>query len=340
MVDDRQSDDEKELLELQEKLCGSLFVGVGATLKSGAKSKTGWTGISVDSKHGFGIWRNKKRIGRAPTLLRAVHILIDEDVLSTTQPIDSRRLIRNIPPHGYSTLPPPPPPPNAPLPRRPPPPPPPPPPRALVVGISGVTRSGKSSLAKAIAELFGNACVISQDDYFDVAAAAKHDAGLEHSLSINHASLLENVEELIKQQRHGCLIVEGYRAFFDEELLALMDVTIWLTLDHDTCLARVLMDKRRAGTKKCKQAFFRQHVWPQHEQYARQVWAGTKRAPDLTLSGTVSRDAQISVVQALLMHHQIHEQKASVLDGFMSIHLTRKNTNRLSSGQKWLNLGL
>ena len=60
----------------------------------------------------------------------------------------------------------------------------------LVIGISGATRSGKSTLSAALVEHFGSKTVVLHQDAFSThALAARHESGWEATESIDHAKL-------------------------------------------------------------------------------------------------------------------------------------------------------
>ena len=90
---------------------------------------------------------------------------------------------------------------------------------AFVIGISGATRSGKSTLAKALVEHIGSTktVVLSQDSFASHALAAHHESGFEATESIDHAKL----RTAIYRRRWGCeTALQGARLRLSRAYLA------------------------------------------------------------------------------------------------------------------------
>ena len=89
----------------------------------------------------------------------------------------------------------------------------------LVIGISGATRSGKSTLAAALAEHFGSKTVVlHQDSFASHALAARHESGWEATESIDHARLRAALaKHVTAKSAPKVIIVEGFRALHDPE---------------------------------------------------------------------------------------------------------------------------
>ena len=88
--------------------------------------------------------------------------------------------------------------------------------RPTVIGISGCSRSGKSTLANALAEAFGeHTAVICQDRFASARLMAQQESGWESSHSIEHARFHAAVVEAMRSSRHKFVVVEGFRAFHD-----------------------------------------------------------------------------------------------------------------------------
>ena len=131
---------------------------------------------------------------------------------------------------------------------------------AFVIGISGATRSGKSTLAKALVEHIGSTktVVLSQDSFASHALASHHESGFEATESVDHAKLRG---ALVKSAgtKGKVVIVEGFRAFHDLQLVAAMHILLWLDVSREVCLAR------KTATSSAEN--FATHAWPRHEEY-------------------------------------------------------------------------
>ena len=130
----------------------------------------------------------------------------------------------------------------------------------LVIGISGATRSGKSTLAAALAEHFGSKTVVlHQDSFASHALAARHESGWEATESIDHARLRAALaKHVTAKSAPKVIIVEGFRALHDPELVAAMTVLCWIDVSREVCRARKTPVNAEA---------FETYVWPRHEEY-------------------------------------------------------------------------
>eukprot|EP01084_Bolivina_argentea_P243843 408674_1 len=75
----------------------------------------------------------------------------------------------------------------------------------LVIGISGSTRSGKSTLAEYLSSHFGEYhCIIfEQDDYFDMKKIWKELGGVwDHPKAINHERFVQDIKTTIKNNKN------------------------------------------------------------------------------------------------------------------------------------------
>ena len=139
---------------------------------------------------------------------------------------------------------------------------------ALIIGISGCTRSGKSTLATALQQELGlrSSRIICQDTFASHALASRQESSWEATGSIDHAGMREALNTLRANGEVTSIIVEGFRAFHDPEIVAAMDLLIWLNVSREVCLAR------RTATKPVSVDTFSAHLWPRHEEYERQCF--------------------------------------------------------------------
>lgn len=139
---------------------------------------------------------------------------------------------------------------------------------AFVVGISGATRSGKLTLAKALAEHFGSTktVVLSQDSFASHALAARHESSFEATESIDHDKLRAALAKLAGS-KGKIVIVEGFRAFHDPDLVASMHILLWLEVSREVCLAR--------KTATSSATSFPTHAWPRHDEYREACFSST-----------------------------------------------------------------
>lgn len=140
--------------------------------------------------------------------------------------------------------------------------------KAIIIGISGATASGKSLLANTIVNELGSdrVIVISEDSYykdhsnipFEERAEINYDHpdSLDHELLYQHLLLLQqgkSVEVPVynyslhvreKQTRtigqHSIIVLEGILLFVERQLRELMDIRIFMETALDICLIRRL----------------------------------------------------------------------------------------------------
>ena len=107
----------------------------------------------------------------------------------------------------------------------------------LVLGISGCTRSGKSTLASALAEALGasKTAVIRQDRFASKRLAAQVESGWESTDSIDFKAFRDAVVEASKSKRF--VIVEGFRAFASRPpgVVDLLHHLVWIELSREAC---------------------------------------------------------------------------------------------------------
>ena len=130
-------------------------------------------------------------------------------------------------------------------------------PTPLVIGISGASRSGKSTLSAQLVDHFGGnkTVTLHQDSFASHSLAARHKSGWEATESIDHAKLRK---ELAKHANAKTIIIEGIRAFHDPELVAAMHVLVWIDVSREVCRERKTSVSADA---------FDEHVWPRHAEY-------------------------------------------------------------------------
>ena len=168
--------------------------------------------------------------------------------------------------------------------------------KMIIVGICGGTSSGKSTLAKAIrAQLPCTTVILGQDCYYFDQKAKPFEERCKVNYDapeiFDHDELLADVtalregrpittkgydfpnhcradsEELIYPP--DVLIVEGIHAFYDDRLLALMDLKVYMRVDTDIALLRRIDRdmKKRGRSLESIAAQYRATVKPMYDEY-------------------------------------------------------------------------
>ncbi len=135
---------------------------------------------------------------------------------------------------------------------------------AKIIGIGGVSRSGKSILARKLEKaIHGTVLVLSQDDFtrpISEIPLIQDRTDWEQPDSIDFERLIAHIRD--QKNSFEFIIVEGLLAFANEELNTLYGMTILLTISKETFLAR-----RKKETRWGKEPdWYLEHVW---ESYLR-----------------------------------------------------------------------
>ncbi|KAL6068429.1 Nicotinamide riboside kinase [Balamuthia mandrillaris] len=149
----------------------------------------------------------------------------------------------------------------------------------VVVGVAGATRSGKTSLCRSLAAHFQSPCPILSQDHFVTFAQVDKPTGFrnyETPHSTNWNRLLSTLQQLIQQftitissssssslqqPRPHFIFVEGFLLFHHPQLLALLDVKLFLLVSRKVCL------ERRMRTTAVPQRYFDKLIWPNYLKY-------------------------------------------------------------------------
>lgn len=147
-----------------------------------------------------------------------------------------------------------------------------------VLGITGCSRSGKSRLSQVLKTqaniYFSETCevrIICQDNFW----FRRIEGSEEHIDCTNWDAFYEAVSSIYSElvedsQRHfrrGYLIIEGFQAFHDYRIVALMDCMVYLELSKEECIARRSAPQSEHHCNPQSAAYCEKHVWPSHEEY-------------------------------------------------------------------------
>ncbi|GAA0085471.1 uridine kinase [Clostridium sp. MB05] len=141
--------------------------------------------------------------------------------------------------------------------------------KPILIGITGGTGSGKSSIADAIYSSFSNECIamIQQDMYYKdqshltmderVKTNYDHPKAFDNDLLIKHLSDLINgigidkpiydfaehnrAKEIVRVEPKDIIIVEGILVLEDERLRELLDIKVYVDTDADIRILRRLV---------------------------------------------------------------------------------------------------
>jgi len=194
--------------------------------------------------------------------------------------------------------------------------------RPLVIGIAGPSCSGKTSLARRLAErLTGGGLVFELDWYYhDQAGRSLDDVEVDVPEAIDHELLTAHLRRLVdghaierpvydyathSRAREGVtvqaaanIVVEGLFALYWPGLRDLYDHSVFILADHDTCLARrIERDTRERG--RTADQVTRQYLHKVRPMYEEHVHP-THAEADLLLPGEDSPESMTTSVLRLV----------------------------------------
>lgn len=179
--------------------------------------------------------------------------------------------------------------------------------KAILIGMAGGTGSGKTSVARTLAQHFGRdeVALIEQDCYYHnlshLPFEERAQTNFDHPNSLDFELLKSDMKkilsgvgidvptydftthtrgkDLVRYEGHHIVILEGILALFDEELRNLMDIKIYIdTADDIRIIRRIKRDttKRERTLESVIQQYYNT-VRPMHIQFVEP----TKRFADI-----------------------------------------------------------
>ncbi len=137
----------------------------------------------------------------------------------------------------------------------------------MIIGIGGLSRSGKTKVAKKIRtelQKQGQNVLLLHQDHFSFPEIKipkiKDRADYEHPDSIDWNRYLAAIQEGIKAQQ--TIISEGLFAFANQQLNQLYDRQIFVSIDQATFMQRKANDTRWGPLPP---PWYLQHIWDAHQ---------------------------------------------------------------------------
>ncbi len=137
--------------------------------------------------------------------------------------------------------------------------------QAKIIGIGGVSRAGKSTLAQKLKDSFdGSVLIVAQDEFVRPESdipKVKERTDWEHPASID----FERIKAEVKAQKrnYDLIIVEGLLAFYDPELAAMLDLTVLIKISQET-----FMERRKKENRWGKEPdWYLDHVWESYLKF-------------------------------------------------------------------------
>jgi len=151
----------------------------------------------------------------------------------------------------------------------------------LVVGISGVSRAGKSTLSKRLTNRLHDwkIIILDMDDFVfpkNEMPRINEEADWETPESVDYVRLSDRINEV--NAGFDLVIVEWILIFYDETLNSLFDKKLFIEIPYETFLERKRNDRRWNEPE-----WYIQHIWDSYLKY------GLKNSEDaMKISGNSS----------------------------------------------------
>ncbi|MCK5775138.1 MAG: hypothetical protein KAH25_03125 [Bacteroidales bacterium] len=131
----------------------------------------------------------------------------------------------------------------------------------MIIGIGGVSRAGKTSLALQIQKWYGSVALLHQDDFIkpenEMPTIRAH-IDWERPDAYDYDSLIKAVQ--LAQEKYDVVVVEGLMVLCHAGLTDIMDKTIYIKISKDAFLSRKTLDKRWGD----EPDWYIEHIWNSH----------------------------------------------------------------------------
>lgn len=153
----------------------------------------------------------------------------------------------------------------------------------FVIGITGATCSGKSTLAKKICDTFAGSIVVRQDDYFLPSDDLRHvkiqelnHMNWELITSMDMQKMYSDIIHILQSHKPDAaddtkkmmLILDGFLLFKHKPITDLCDRKYFLTLTKKQCWER---RKNRIYDPPDVPGYFDKVVWPEYVKYENEI---------------------------------------------------------------------
>ena len=140
----------------------------------------------------------------------------------------------------------------------------------MIIGIGGISNSGKSKLAEHIKEKYPEKRVkiLCQDNFAHPTPTIpkiKEHTNWEVPESIDFDRFVKKV--VAESKQYDIVIDEGLFVFYDERLNRLYDKMIFMTVSKETFLERKRKDLRWGKEPE----WYMEHIWESHQQFCERI---------------------------------------------------------------------
>ena len=183
----------------------------------------------------------------------------------------------------------------------------------FVIGISGTTCSGKTSIAKRLHENFKDSILINQDDYFLLEDDSRHTLipelnhlNWEILSSLDMQKMYDDIKTTIKQAKkagNSCneiewkiIILEGFTIYNYKPVAELCHRKYFIEISEEVCWNR---RKHRVYNPPDVPGYFDKVVWPEYLRHKSEIHSNTNLSTSITfLDGNKSLDVLYNEIAA------------------------------------------
>ncbi|CAF1091493.1 unnamed protein product [Brachionus calyciflorus] len=181
--------------------------------------------------------------------------------------------------------------------------------KTKIIGISGCTNSGKTTLAKRLQTQLSNSIVLEQDDFY-----IRDENSLEYLeeaesynfdviTAIDVKKMKNQLQSLIDSAKFEWILVEGCFIYDDSFLLEKMDRKYFLFIDKEESARR---RKTRVYPTRDTQKYLEKCVWPEFTKYRERCERFYKDIIFIDASGT--RDETFNKVYSDILNWSIKRE--------------------------------
>ena len=171
---------------------------------------------------------------------------------------------------------------------------------AVLIGITGPSHAGKSTLAKSLERLFVQhklrVALVQQDRFCEV--SVKDLGNWDSPDAVQHLEFKSCVLQTLRSKEFHVVIMEGFLSFFDPLLAAICDVRLHVKCDKEVCAERRLKSQNFSPARYTKQ------VWPCYLMYEDKIsrFDPFCRAPQIFINGARSKEEVFEHAKKALKH--------------------------------------